>query len=259
MPKSILITGGATGFGRGTAFGLAQAGHTVIAGAQIWPQVWEMRNTAAAGAIELTVIKLDLLDATDRNHALTFDIDILVNNAGIMESGPMAEIPIDRMRSIFETNVFAHLELTQGFVRKMIRQGHGKVVWVSSIAGLMPIPWLGAYAASKHAIEAIAGAMREELKPYGIKVATINPGSYRTGFNDTGYETMYQWYDPKRNLMNMPEQFQSTLEHQSDPKEMIDAMVAIIAADSHPYRTVKPSKIEDLIRQAETAEWQVKV
>jgi len=128
MSKKILITGAGHGFGKGVAFGLAKVGHNVIAAAQIWPQVWDLRCEAKEQAIELEVVKLDIRDHIDQQHALTYDIDILVNNAGIMESGAMVEIPMERVRESFETNVFSHLELIQGFVRKMIKQGHGKVI-----------------------------------------------------------------------------------------------------------------------------------
>lgn len=256
---TILITGGGSGFGKGTALGLARKGHSVIAGAEIWPQVWDLREEAAELGVELAVIKLDLLDEIDRENALEHDIDILVNNAGIMETGPMAEIPIERVRSVFETNVFSHLELTQGFVRKMIDQGHGKVVWVSSIAGLKSSPFGGTYAASKHAIEAIAAAMREELKPTGVKVATINPGPYRTGFNDTGAESKWQWYDRDESAVPAPDGLESSLDSQSDPQEMIDLMVEVIPAESHLYRTVSPDSVEDQVKEIQASEWTAKV
>lgn len=258
MSKTIFITGAGHGFGKGTALGLARAGHEVIASAQIWPQVWDLRCEAKGQALELEVIKLDLRDKIDRQHALTYDIDILVNNAGIMEGGAMAEIPVERVRESFETNVFSHLELTQGFVRKMIKQGHGKIIWISSVAGILKAPFGGTYCATKHAIEAIAWAMREELKPYGIKVATINPGAYRTGFNDTGVETVYQWYNSEKNLIKVPEH-SDFLSHQHDPQEMIDVMVEVIPADNHLYRTIKPDGIVDMLKQAQADEWKAKI
>ena len=258
MSKTILITGAGHGFGKGVALGLAKAGHKVIATAQIWPQVWDLRCEAKEQAIELDVIKLDIRDDIDRRHALTYDIDILVNNTGIMESGPMAEIPVERVRESFETNLFSHLELMQGFVHKMIKQGHGKVIWISSVAGIFKGPFLGTYCATKHAIEAIAWAMKEELAPYGIKVATINPGAYRTGFNDTGAESAYQWYDPEKNLIKLPER-NDVLSHQRDPQEMIDVMVEVIPADNHMYRTVKPDEIVDQLKMIQANEWKAEV
>ncbi|AKB29069.1 Short chain dehydrogenase [Methanosarcina siciliae T4/M] len=258
MSKTILITGAGHGFGKGTSFGLARAGHKVIAAAQIWPQVWDLRTEAKEQALELEVIKLDIRDEIDRHHALTYDIDILVNNAGVMESGAMAEIPVERVRESFETNVFGHLELTQGFVRKMIKQGHGKVVWISSMGGILKVPFLGAYCATKHAIEAIAWVMKEELAPYGVKVATINPGAYRTGFNDTGAESAYQWYDPEKGLTKLPD-YRDALSQQYDPQEMIDVMVEVIPSDDHLYRTVKPETTADIMKQVQANEWKAKV
>jgi short-subunit dehydrogenase len=261
MSKTILITGAGHGFGKGIALGLAKAGNKVIAAAQIWPQVWDLRCEAKEQAIELDVIKLDIRDDIDRRHALTYDIDILVNNAGIVEIGPMAEIPIDRVRESFETNVFSHLELMQGFVHKMIKQGHGKVIWISSEDGIETDEFAGTYCATKHAIEAIAWAMKKELAPYGIQVATINPGAYRTGFNDIGLDTINQWYDPEKNLIKPPDtsKIAEFLSQQRDPQEMIDVMVEVIPDDNHMYRTVKPDEDVDGLKQFQANVWKEEV
>lgn len=117
-----------------------------------WPQVWELRHAAKAAGIEMQVIKLDVLNEIDRANALNIEIDVLFNNAGIMESGPIVEIPMSVFRSVFETNVFAALELAQGFARAMVSRKSGRIVWTSSVAGLVKVPFDGAYAASKHAV-----------------------------------------------------------------------------------------------------------
>ena len=103
MSKRVLVTGAASGFGRGVALGLARKGHDVIAGCQIWPQVWELRQAAKAEDLTLRVVKLDVLNEIDRANALTLEIDTLFNNAGVMESGPIVEIPMSVFRSVFET------------------------------------------------------------------------------------------------------------------------------------------------------------
>ena len=257
MPKTVLITGAATGFGRGVTFELARRGHTVIAGCQIWPQVWELRQALAAEGIQAEVIKLDVLSAIDRTKAFEREIDVLFNNAGIMESGPMVEIPVEVVRSVFETNVFAALEMAQGFGRRMVRRGSGRIVWTSSVAGLVKVPFDGAYAASKHAVEGICSAMREELKPYGVQVVTVNPGAFRTGFNDTGMESMDQWWDQgERVVAHWPVR---ELNRQHDPAEMIEAMIEVIEADHPPYRTVRPATAETMAREEQQEEWAVRV
>lgn len=254
--KSVLVTGAATGFGRGVALGLARRGHRVWAGCQIWPQVWELRQAAAAEGLELQVIKLDVLSEIDRTKAFGLDVDVLFNNAGIMESGPMVEIPLSVVRSVFETNVFAALELAQGFGRKMVRRGAGRIVWTSSVAGLVKVPFDGAYAASKHAVEGLCSALREELRPYGVQVVTVNPGAFRTGFNDTGMEAMDQWWgQAERVVDHWPVR---ELTHQHDPAEMIAAMIEVIEAEHPPYRTVRPAVAEEMARREQHEEWELK-
>lgn len=256
-PKTILVTGAASGFGRGVAFDLARRGCHVIAGCQIWPQVWEMRQAAQAEGLTMQVIKLDVLDEIDRTHALGLEIDVLVNNAGIMESGPMVEIPMARVRAVFETNVFAALALVQGFGRQMVQRGADRIVWTSSIAGLLKVPYDGAYAASKHAVEGICSALHEELKPYGVEVMTINPGAFRTGFNDTGMETMDQWWDQgDRVVAHWPVR---ALSGQADPAEMIAAMADAILMENPPYRTMRPLSAIALTQEEQAASWDRKV
>lgn len=257
MSKTVLITGAASGFGRGVAFGLAKRGHRVIAGCQIWPQVWELRNAAEAESIDMQVIKLDVLNEIDRTKAFGIEIDVLFNNAGIMESGPIVEIPVTVFRSVFETNVFAGLEMAQGFARKMVKRGAGRIVWTSSVAGLVKVPFDGAYAASKHAVEGICSAMHEELKPYGVDVLTVNPGAFRTGFNDTGMESMDQWWDQgERVVAHWPVR---ELDHQHDPAEMIEAIIDVIEAESPPYRTVRPASAEKMAREEQKEAWEVRI
>nr|WP_294850682.1 SDR family oxidoreductase [uncultured Sphingomonas sp.] len=253
MAKRVLITGAGSGFGKGVALGLAANGHDVIASCQIWPQVTALRGEAAAAGVPITVMKLDVLNPIDRAHALTHDIDILFNNAGIMESGPMTEIPMVIVRSIFDTNVFAALELAQGFARKMVKRGSGRIVWTSSVAGLVKVPFDGAYAASKHAVEGICSAMHAELKPYGVEVVTVNPGAYRTGFNDTGMEAMDQWWAAdERATAHWPVR---VLDKQHEPAEMIAAIIDVIEADNPPYRTVRPAAAEDMVKAEQAAVW----
>jgi NAD(P)-dependent dehydrogenase (short-subunit alcohol dehydrogenase family) len=202
LRKTILMTGAGSGLGEGTAIGLAHAGHDVIATAQIPPQVAALREKAAAlGLQNLKVEKLDILDRFDVAQALAWDIDILVDNAGIGECGPVSEVPVELVRRSFEVNLFAPLALTQGFVRRWIEDGKmGKIVFTSSTSGLFTPPGFGVYASTQHALEAVAKAMRQELAPFGIKVQTINPGAYLTGFNETMADTPFRWLDDARNF-----------------------------------------------------------
>lgn len=253
MTKTILITGAGSGFGKGVALGLARAGHGVIAGCHIWPQVTELRAEAAREGLGLRVIKLDVLSEIDRNHALALEFDTLFNNAGIMESGPVAELPMEVVRASFETNVFAALAMAQGAARKFIAARRGRIVWTSSVAGLVGVSWDGAYSASKFAVEGLCLAMREELKLYGVEVATVNPGAYRTGFNDTGMEAQDQWWGQGARVMeHWPVR---EMKNQYDPAEMIEAMIRVLTDEKPAFRTVLPAKIVERIRVERDEAW----
>ena len=264
MKKRILITGAGSGFGEGTAIGLAKKGYDVIAGVHIWPQVTRMRNeTKSLGLANLRVEKLDILDSLDVDNALNWDIDILVNNAAIGYAGPISEIPLELVQDTFETNVFGSLNLAQKFIRKFVDEKRpGKIVFTSSVVGLISATGLGAYCASKHALECIAETLQEELSSYNIQVQTINPGAYRTGFNDTMVETALHWMDDKKNFnkkADFKKHIKSLLENQGDPKEMIEAMIEIIPADSGKFRNVVPKALEDSLKEDQADAWENKI
>ncbi|MCG8599783.1 MAG: SDR family NAD(P)-dependent oxidoreductase, partial [Verrucomicrobiales bacterium] len=120
MSKTILITGAGSGLGHGVALGLARKGHQVIATCENWPQVTQLRSDADAGNLSgnLTVEKLDYRSSDDIAHITekyAEEVDIFVPNAATGETGPIAEIDVDRVRRVFEVNVFRTLELIQGF------------------------------------------------------------------------------------------------------------------------------------------------
>jgi NAD(P)-dependent dehydrogenase (short-subunit alcohol dehydrogenase family) len=263
MSKTILITGAGSGLGEGAAIGLAQRGHKVIATAQISPQVAALRCKASdLGLNDLRVEKLDLMDRFDVARALDWDIDVLLNNAGIGEAGPVSEIPIELVRRNFEVNVFAALDLTQGFIRKWVEQKKpAKIVFTSSMGGLFTPPGYGVYVSTKHALEALAEAMHDELKPFGIKVQTINPGAYLTGYNETMADTPFRWLDDSRNFTkraDMRATFDSLLgtpEGRLDPEEMISRMIEIVPADTGKFRNVVPKFVEDMLKEHQLAAW----
>ncbi|KGW97897.1 short chain dehydrogenase family protein [Burkholderia pseudomallei MSHR449] len=194
--KRILVTGAGSGFGREVALRLAAKGHCVIAGVQIAPQITELSAEAARRGLALDAVKLDVTCARERAQAARWDVDVLLNNAGAGEAGALVDLPVDIVRELFETNVFGPLELTQQVARGMIARGRGRIVFVSSIAGLITGAYTGAYCASKHALEAIAEAMHLELAAHGVQIAVVNPGPYRTGFNDRMMETPRRWARP---------------------------------------------------------------
>jgi short-subunit dehydrogenase len=252
--KKILITGAGSGLGKGTALQLAKSGHEVIACVELLSQVTALRAEAKKNNITLTVEQINILDPRDCAFAWKFDdIDVLYNNAGISEAGTISEIPLVLVRKVFETNVFANLEFTQGFIKNMVKRKKGKIIFVSSVAGFIGGPLTGAYVASKHALEGIAGLMSDELAPFGIQVATINPGPFDTGFNDRMMETIKKWYDPEVNFID---QANAVFPFpQFDPQEMIDKMVEVAENDQGLYRNICPAAYIDLVKNIQAEAW----
>lgn len=264
MTKTILITGAGSGFGKAAAIGMAKNGHNIIATAQVSSQVTPLREEAAAlGLRNFRVERLDLTDPYDIKQAQGFAFDVLWNNAGMGEAGPVWEIPLDLVRKNYEVNVFLPLTLTQGVVQKWVREGKkGKVVFTSSMGGLFtPANW-GTYVSTKHALESIAEALQQELGPYGIKIQTINPGAYCTGYNETMADNPFRWLDDSKNftkradLRNGFNDFFATPEGKMDPTEMIDRMIEIVPADTGKFRNMVPKVIEDMLREHQLKAWE---
>lgn len=261
MGRTILITGAGSGFGEGTAIGLAKLGHTVIAAAQSWPQVTALRNKAESmGLCGLRVEKLDLLDPYDIARAVDWEFDVLFNNAGIGEGGPISEIPLELVRRNFEVNVFAPLELTQRVVKNWVKsKTKGKIVFTSSVLGLLSPPMVGPYSATKHAVQAIAEAMQDELRPFGIQVQTINPGPFLTGFNETMVEAAYRWLDdaenftPRATVKEITDGLLARPEGRLDPNDMIARMIELVPDQIGPFRNIFPQASADWCRQYENA------
>jgi len=265
MSKTILITGAGSGFGKGAAIGMARNGHQIIATTQVSPQVTALQEEVKALGLDdkIRVERLDLTDPYDVRQAQGWEFDVLWNNAGIGEAGPVWEIPIDLVRKNYETNVFLPLVLTQGVVQKWVRQGKkGKVVFTSSMGGLFtPANW-GTYVSTKHALEAFAEAMQQELAPYGIKIQTINPGAYYTGYNERMADNPFRWLDDSKNFTKRADlrkgfdDFFATPEGRLDPNEMIQRMIEIVPSDTGKFRNVVPKTIEDMLKAHQLQAWE---
>jgi len=263
MGKTILLTGAGSGLGEGTALGLARKGHRVIATVQIAPQVTALRRRIdELGLTNIEVEKLDLHDPYDVAQALKCDIDVLLNNAAIGECGPVSEIPVELVRRNFETNLFAPLALTQGFVARWVKtKTPGKIVFTSSISGLFTPAGFGVYASTNHALEAVALALRQELAPFGIKVQMINLGPYATGFPEAMADTPFRWLDDARNftrraaVRDLLDSQLLTEEDRLDPAEAIARMVEIVASDDGKFRNVVPEFMEDMLKESQAEAW----
>jgi len=191
--KKILITGAKGGIGLESALQLAARGHDVIATVHHEQDIPLVLQAADQRGVTLKAEKFNILNQGDRQAALEHPVDVLINNAAIGETGPLIEVPIDRVRRNFETNVFATLELSQLFAQAMLERGRGTIVIVGSLGGRLSMPFMGPYVMTKFALEAAVDAMRIELRPLGIKICIIEPGAYATGFNEKMHAKKYEW------------------------------------------------------------------
>lgn len=181
---AVLVTGASTGIGRAASLRLDGDGFAVFAGVR---KEADAERIAAEGSGRLTPIILDVIDAETIASASRSVAEAvgdaglrgLVNNAGVALPAPMEIMPLDSFREQLEVNVVGQLAVTQAFL-PLIRRARGRVVNISSVGGRAASPALGAYAASKFALEGLSDTLRMELHPWGIHVAVIEPGSFGT-------------------------------------------------------------------------------
>jgi NAD(P)-dependent dehydrogenase (short-subunit alcohol dehydrogenase family) len=187
-----LVTGASTGIGRATALRLVAGGWTVLAGVRD-PSAGERLAADATVRERLIPLDLDVTDTTQvqaagervREQAGSAGVsargglDALVNNAGVGVGGPLELVSGEDLRRQFEVNVFAQVAVTQTML-PALREAGGRVVFVSSVGGRVSTPFVAPYAASKHAVEAIADALRVELRSSNVQVALVEPGAVAT-------------------------------------------------------------------------------
>ncbi|ALV22535.1 MULTISPECIES: SDR family oxidoreductase [Carnobacterium] len=257
VQETFLITGAGTGFGKGIALGLAEQGEKVIAGVETMSEVSALENEAKERKIDIQVEKLDVTDPADRERAWTWDVDVLLNNAGISEGGSLADIPEERLRNQFEVNVFGPILLTQKIAKAMVKKQRGKIVFMSSVSGLMADPLSGPYGGSKFTLEAFAESLSKELQEFNVQVAVINPGPYLTGFNDREFEAWRTWRDNPAERLFDYEQLAFPYE-QLDPEELIKEGIKVITGETNDYRNVVPKAMSAMIKKRQKELWDKK-
>ena len=255
--KKALITGAGTGFGYEVAMRLAEKGFDVVAAVEIYAQVQTLKRQAAERGVALQVEKLDVTNEGDRRMALDWGVEILVNNAGVGEGGATVDIPAANIRRQFEVNVTGPLLLTQGIAKQMAKRGGGRIVWVSSREGLNVNPFTGLYSASKHAVEAIAESMKDELQEFGVEVATMNPGPFLTGFNDRIFQTWKSWDDdPQQRLYDYSKL--AFPRAQFNPEAVYATLTALAAGEIDSYRNLEPKSMIEETKSLVEAPWSKK-
>ena len=260
--KRILITGAGTGIGRAAALALAKRGHTVYATTVSEAQA---RGINLLGVRGLSAFKLDVTDTADCNKITSLDLDVLLNNAGVGYSGSLAEVDLDLVRKNYEVNCIASLRLTQLALKKMIPARRGTIMFVSSIGGRVPFPFVGSYCMTKYALEAAGEALRAEMEHLGanIKVCLIEPGPYSTGFNQSIMGNKFDWMKQRGRSywsaaqvaeLEKSDKEQLAALESGDISTIVDKIVTACEAAEPEVRYVAPEGIfKEIVKPAEIA------
>ncbi|MGN9866519.1 oxidoreductase [Bacillus swezeyi] len=191
--KIAIVTGATSGFGLLTALRLTST-HFVIAAAR-HPEKAEMLRKRIAELSAESSIAVTELDVTKEPSISSFSeklkqygtVDLLVNNAGTAYGGFAEELSLDDYRKQYETNLFGLIAVTKAVLPYMKKNGDAKIINISSISGQIAFPAFSPYASSKHAVEGFSESLRLELRPLGIDVAVVQPGSYKTAIWETSF------------------------------------------------------------------------
>lgn len=230
----VLITGASSGFGQLLARALRGHGHTVFG---------TSRNANAAGDDPLVPLDVrddaSVADCVRHVERTAGPVDVLVNNAGYVHEGPFEELTIDELRAIFETNFFGAVRMTNAVLPAMRARKRGRIVNVGSLAGVIPLPFVGAYCATKHAIDSYSESLYHELKPLGIGVSVVAPGYYATGIATRKLRTTASItdYDAQRARMY------KTIAHDEnarsgDPAAVVSLLTRIVEGKTRRLRHV---------------------
>ncbi|KTD75167.1 SDR family NAD(P)-dependent oxidoreductase [Legionella waltersii] len=240
--KIILVTGCSSGIGFDAVFALKKRGHRVIASCRNSNDLQRLLSK------DIEAILLDLNDSSSIQSAFaqllmmtSGRLDVLINNAGFGQVGALEDISREVLTKQFETNVFGLHELTRLAIPIMRKQGGGRIINISSILGIISLPFRGAYNASKYAVEGLSDTLRLELKDSGIKVITIEPGPIESRFRDNAVDKSLLNIDQEHSHFKL--QYSSMLK--SYKKNKVDSVFtkgtqSVIKSLVHSIESKKP-------------------
>src|SRR6266487_6782186 len=227
-----LVTGASSGFGQATAALLAKHGFQVF-GTSRTPidhpaGSYEMLPLDVCSETSVQTCVQTILERTGR-------IDLLVNNAGYAQGGALEENSLEEARAQFDTNVFGVLRLLKAVLPAMRQQGGGQIITVSSLLGVVAMPYLGLYASSKFALEGMIEGLYHELRPFHIKVSLVEPTFFRTKFDAQPPATPLAAYEAARR--SMLQFVRQAVEHGPDPEQVARRIVQLATSSAPPLRS----------------------
>lgn len=201
---TVLITGGTDGLGKATALLLARRGYSVFAAGRSAEKREELERLAQQEHLAIHTLEMDVCDSASVQIGVELvlekgtGIDVLINNAGVGYLAVIEELRMEDLRKQFDVNLFGVLRVTQAVLPHMRQRRHGRILMMSSAAGLVSPPTYGAYSSSKHALEGFANALRLEMYAFGVEVILIEPGYIVTSFQQTVKEVSRSYFERAR-------------------------------------------------------------
>jgi NAD(P)-dependent dehydrogenase (short-subunit alcohol dehydrogenase family) len=227
-PKAILVTGASSGIGAAIVSRLAEDGHRVVGTSRKCGP----KNPDGTHMLPLDVTSdVSVRSCVESFLARSRRIDVLINNAGYLQSGAVEEVTLEQARAEFETNYFGVVRMVRAVLPMMRTHKSGLIATTSSLAGMVPLPFWGHYNASKFAVEALMETLRHELKPLGIQVAMVEPGSIKTSFYASPQAVAMPEYSPWRERFFRAMQ---RYEQKAPGPEAVAEVFARIVASKHP-------------------------
>jgi NAD(P)-dependent dehydrogenase (short-subunit alcohol dehydrogenase family) len=251
--KHVLITGSSTGIGLATAIHLARANYQVYAGLRS-PKKAEQLEAAIDSGLPIQMVQLDVNDDASVTNAVeevrrnAGHIDVLVNNAGISGGGPLELVSIETAKQIFETNYFGAIRMIRAVLPQMRERKSGAIVNITSLAGRLVSGGSGHYSASKFALEAASEILAVETRPYGIRVAIIEPGVIATPIFSKGQRPYLDGNPYITSLRRMMKFFQAQLSRPTHPQAVSDVIQKVLESDSPKLRYVVGKDAELLLK-----------
>jgi NAD(P)-dependent dehydrogenase (short-subunit alcohol dehydrogenase family) len=186
--RVVLVTGAGSGLGQAMAERLSRGGDRVFATVRDPARAVDLQQRAHQAGLDLRFVPLELTSAASIAELVGIlraegGLDVLIHNAGHGVYGPVEEVGTEDVVRQFAVQVFGPLELTRHLLPDL-RQRHGRILWIGSLAGRLALPFQGHYSATKAAIAALSDALRIEVAPFGVTVTCVEPGDFATGFTE---------------------------------------------------------------------------
>jgi NAD(P)-dependent dehydrogenase (short-subunit alcohol dehydrogenase family) len=243
-PQVALVTGAGSGFGLLSCVELAKRGLRVFGSMRDLGRSGKLDDAAREAGVTVEKVRLDVTDAKSIAAAVAEvtaragRVDVLVNNAGFGMAGFLEDLTLDELREQFETNFFGVVAVTKAVLPQMRERRSGRIINISSINGRFATPGLSAYSSSKWAVEGLSESLRHEMRPYGVQVVIVEPGTFKTEIFEKNRRVAKRAFDPASPYFERTKQMERVVEkllanRKADPRD-VARTVARVATIKKP-------------------------